>query len=94
MAIDWNKFDKEVDEIIMETKGKTDEKLASKISSITRLTDDEIIKLYPEPADVQKLKELLKIVKSAENRNQKINTLIENFEEFAEIILTLLEKLS
>ncbi len=92
MAIDWDKFDKEIDAIIEEAANATDIKLASKISSVTRLTDDEIIELFPAPADVKKLKELIKAVKSAEDRNTKINNIIANIDEFSGTIVTLLGK--
>lgn len=90
MPVDWNSLniDKEIDE----AGKRTDEKLASKISSITRLTDEEIQKLFPKPADAKKLVELMKIVNGAQARNTKINQIIKNSEDFAGIILTLLKK--
>ena len=92
MPIDWDKFDKDLSDIVEKEGHHTDEKLASKISSITRLTDEEIIELFPTPADVEKLAKLMKIVKSAEDRNNKINNIIKNAEEFGGIVLTLLQK--
>lgn len=94
MAIDWDKIDAEVDGIIEQAANATDEKLASKISSVTRLTDEEIMELFPEPSDVKKLKELMKVVKSAEDRNTKVNNIIANVEDFAGIIITILGKLA
>lgn len=94
MAIDWDKIDAEVDGIIEQVANATDEKLASKISSVTRLTDEEIMELFPEPSDVKKLKELMKVVKSAEDRNTKVNTIVANVEDFAGIIITILGKLA
>ncbi len=93
MPIDWDKLDKEVDTIIRKSAKATDEKLASKMSSVTRLTDDEIIELFPAPADVKKLKELIKAVKSAEDRNTKITNIERNIKDFSGIIVTLLGKL-
>ena len=92
MAIDWDKFDKEVDQAIEQAEQKTDEKLATRISSVTRLTDEEIMELFPNPADVKKLKDLMKVVKSTEDRNTKINQIVANAEEFGGIVLTLLAK--
>ncbi|GAB2188415.1 hypothetical protein MAH1_00210 [Sessilibacter sp. MAH1] len=94
MPIDWNTFNNELDIAIINAANATDKKLASQISSITRLTDDEIQELFPEPADVKKLTQLLEIVKSAEDRNTKINKIVDNSEEFGGIVLTLLEKLA
>jgi hypothetical protein len=92
MPIDWDEFENEIDEIIETSSTSTDERLASKISSITRMTDEEVQELFPEPADVKKLSELMKIVKSADDRNSKVNNIISNAEEFGGIILTLLSK--
>lgn len=92
MTIDWDKFDKELKDVINAAADKTDERLAGRVSSITRLTDDEIIDLFPEPSDVKKLSELMKIVKSAGERNAKLNQLVTNIEDFSGIILTLLGK--
>jgi hypothetical protein len=94
MPVDWDKFDKDLDAVIEEAGKKTDDKLASKISSITHMTDDEIKEFFPEPGDVERLVKLLKIVKSAEDRNNKINDIVKNAEEFGGIVLTLLEKLT
>ena len=93
MAIDWDKFDQDVNSVIKDAAEKTDKKLASKMSSVTRLTDDEIMELFPEPADVKKLKELIKVVKSADDRNKKVNKIMANIEDFGSIIIPLLEKL-
>ena len=92
MAIDWDKFQGELDGLIDEAGEKTDRKLAGKISTITRMTDDEVKKLFPDPADVKKLAELMEIVKRAGDRNDKVNKIVGNAEEFGGIILTLLGK--
>jgi hypothetical protein len=91
---DWNKLENSIDDIIKKASQKTDEELSSKISSVTRLTDDEIQELFPEPSDAKKLFDLMKIVKSAEERNTKINQIIANSEKFAGTVLTLLSKLA
>jgi hypothetical protein len=92
MAIDWDRFQGELDGLIDEAGEKTDRKLAGKISTITRMTDDEVKKLFPDPADVKKLAELMEIVKRAGDRNDKVNKIVGNAEEFGGIILTLLGK--
>jgi len=78
--------------ILDDAEQKTDEKLAGQISSLTRMTDGEIKELFPEAADAKKLVELMKIVKSAEDRNTKINNITANSEKFAGIVVTLLGK--
>jgi hypothetical protein len=92
MPINWDELDSKVDAIIKNSGDVTDKKLASEISSITRLTDDEIQELFPKAADAKKLTELMKIVKSAEDRNNKVNQIVSNAEEFGGIILSLLGK--
>ena len=91
--INWNELASNADEAIKNAAKKTDDKLASKISSLTRLTDAEIKEMFPEPSDVKKLAELMAIVKSAEDKNLKIGKIIKNSENFAGIIMTLLSKL-
>lgn len=92
MPINWDKFKSELPGIIKESAENTDERLASKMSSITRMTDDEVQELFPKPADVEKLAELMEIVRSAEERNTKINNIVENAEKFGGTVLKLLTK--
>jgi hypothetical protein len=85
--------DLDIKSIAKQSAEETDEKLASKISSITRLKDEEITKLFPIKGDVAKLAALMQIVTSAEKRNIKENQIVENAEKFAGIIITLLSKM-
>jgi len=50
--------------------------------------------LFPEPADLEKLAALLKVVKSSETQSNKINSIVKNAEEFASTILTLLSRVT
>ena len=84
MPIDWDKFQSDIGGLVDDAGEKTDAKLASRISSVTRLTDDE----------VKKLAELMEIVKKAGDRNEKINKIVSNIEEFGGIVVTLLGKLA
>ena len=92
MPIDFDKLDAEMDGIINESAEATDLKLASMISSITRMTDDEVLELFPKSGDVKKLKYLMMIVKSAGDRNDKVRRIVSNAEGFGDVILTLLNK--
>jgi|MudIll2142460700_1097286.scaffolds.fasta_scaffold2875924_2 NAD(P)-dependent dehydrogenase (short-subunit alcohol dehydrogenase family) len=92
MAIDWDKFQEKLDLLIDDAGDRTDKKLAGELSSVTRMTDEEIRKLFPDPADVKKLAELVQIVKQAGDRNEKVNNIVNNAEKFGGIILTLLSK--
>lgn len=90
MPVNWADLD--VDSIADDEAIKTDRELASQISSLTRMTDEEVQELFPNPADVKKLAALMKIVKSAEEKNKKINNISANAEQFAGVIITLLGK--
>lgn len=92
MPVNWEEFDSEIDSIIETSASETDDELASRISSLTRMTDEEVKELFPKQEDVKKLVELMKIVKSSENRNDKINRIVSNAEDFGGIVLSLLQK--
>ena len=90
MALNFSDID--IDAISDDAVQKTDDKLAGQISSLTRMTDDEVKDLFPTAADSKRLAELMRIVKSAETRNTKISNIVDNSEKFAGIVLTLLDK--
>ena len=92
MPINWTNFQNELDVLIDDAGERTDIRLAGKISTITRMTDEEVKKLFPDPADVKKLAELMQIVKTAGDRNDKVNKIVANIEDFGGIVLTLLGK--
>ncbi|HEX2494879.1 MAG TPA: hypothetical protein VHK24_13995 [Steroidobacter sp.] len=92
MSIDWGKFQDDVDAAVKNAGANTDAKLASKISGISRLTEDEIRQLFPESADAKKLAELMEIVRSAGQQHEKINRIVGNAESFGKVIFTLLAK--
>ena len=92
MPVDWDKLEKDVDSIIEAGAQRADERLAVRMSSVTRMTDEEVNELFPEPGDAKKLVALMKVVRAAEARNTKINNIVTNVEQFAGVILVLLEK--
>ena len=92
MPVNWDEFDNNLGDAINDSAKETDEQLASQISSLTRMTNEEVKELFPKSGDVQKLAQLMKIVKSAEDRNTKINNIVANAEKFGGVILTLLKK--
>ena len=92
MPIDWDQVQRDLEEIVAAGAHRADERLASKISSYTRMTDADVKELFPEPADALKLGQLMKVVKAAEDRNAKINTIVGNVEKFAGVIVTLLDR--
>ena len=92
MPVDWDQFETDLNSIIESGAQRADDRLASRISSVTRMTDEEVKELFPEPTDAIKLAELMKVVNAATDRNTKINNIVSNAEDFAGVILTLLEK--
>ncbi len=81
-------------EEILANAGKlTDEKLASEISSLTRLTDKEIKEIAPKPLDKKKLAQLLAVVKDATITNEEKAQAVKTIEGLAEIAISLLGKL-
>lgn len=87
---DWK--DLNIKAIGKEAEAKTDDKLASRVSSLTKFNDEQIKQLFPEKGDVAKLAELMQIVKSADSQNAKINQIFQNAEKFGKILITLLSK--
>lgn len=94
MAIDWEAFDKDVEDAATKAGARTDDKLAARISSVSRLTDEEIKTMFPVPADAKKLAELMKVVRSAGDRNEKINHIVKNIEDLSEVIFAVLKKVA
>ncbi len=94
MPVNWDELHEGIDAAIENAGGRTDAKLAGVLSGVTRLTDDEIRRLFPVPADVKRVAELMEIVKKAGERNEKINEITSNIENYGGVILTLLTKLA
>ena len=92
MPIDWDKFQSELDDSIEAAGEKTDRKLAGQIASITRLTEEDVQRLFPDPADVKKIAALMEIVKGSTAQNEKINAIVSNIKDFAGVAVTLLAK--
>jgi hypothetical protein len=89
MPIDWS----DVDDAIKDAAKKTDDELAAKVSSLTRFTDEEIKKLFPKPADVARLSELMQIVQASTSEQEKVNRLAKNIQSLGGTVLTLLKAL-
>ncbi|WP_193162326.1 hypothetical protein [Microbulbifer hainanensis] len=94
MSFDWDQYERDLDAALADSVSETDSQLAERIAHLTRMSSEEIKELFPAPADLKKLSKLMKIVKSTESRNTKVNNIVDNAEEFGGIVLTLLEKLA
>lgn len=89
--IDWDKFDADADEAIKNaaTAADANEKIASRLSSLTRLSDAEIASIIAAPADAKTLAALMKIVQSAASHNEKINKIMAGGEEMIRVFMNL-----
>jgi len=92
MPIDWDKAEAEVDAALDAAMVRTNARLAGTISSLTRLSDADIKKLFPTPADVEQLVALMKVVRSTDTKNAKINQIVRNAKGMAGAILTIVER--
>ena len=81
------------EEIRKNAKKQTDDAFASKVSSLTRLTDDEIKEITPNAIDKERLATLLEIVADAKKSNDKKAEAIRSISGLAEIAVPLLLKL-
>ena len=93
MPFDINEFKEKFNSARQHALDKTNIELASEISSVSRLTNEEIIDLFPETTDMEKLASLIEIVNSSEEQNTKINQIVANAEKFGGIILSLVKKI-
>lgn len=91
--IDWDAFERDVDEAARQARQETDDKLAEKISKVTRLTDEEIKQLFPDPSDTQRVARLLRIVRGATDHNQKVLELQKNISEVGGVVVKVLDRL-
>jgi len=82
------------EEIRRKAKEKSDAEFASTASSLTRLTDEEIKEITPNPLDKEKFSELMAIVKDATKSNEAKAQAIKNISGLANIAVKLLEKLA
>ena len=78
-------------DILAKSAEKTDVDLASEISSLVHLTNEEIEQLSPTRADKEKLIHLLEIVNAATDDNKKISLFKENIENLAGVALRLIK---
>jgi hypothetical protein len=74
-------------------KKQTDDTFAPKVSSLTRLTDDEIKEITPNALDKERLATLLGVIADATKSNNEKAEAIRNINGLAEIAVPLIQKL-
>jgi hypothetical protein len=80
------------DEISEKAEKEAEREVGDKISSVTRMNKREVKELFPSREDQKKLAELMQIVKSGEEHNEKVNDITKRAEEFSGVVVTLLNK--
>lgn len=90
----WDDLENRIGGLVDQAEEDTDDELATEMSSITRLTNKEVKELFPKPSDAQKLFELIRLVNEDTEKNEKINKLVANSEKFADIVITLVSRLT
>lgn len=86
---DWNSIQR----ASADAARATDDELASRISSLTRLKDSEIKALFPTQADVQNVAKLMDIVNRKTAENERANEFVANIQQLAPVALRLLSHL-
>lgn len=81
------------EEIRKKAKRQTDDIFSSKVSSLTRLTDNEIKEITPSALDKERLASLLGIIADTKKSNTEKAEAIRNLSGLAEIAVPLLLKL-
>ena len=80
-------------DVMKDAAEKTNADLASEISSLTRLKDSDIERLFPTKSDKDHLLQLLDIVNAATEENRKIAQLKKNFDSIAGTVIRLVKVL-
>jgi hypothetical protein len=92
--IDWDEFSRDTASAAADAAAQTDEELANRISSVSRLTGDQVKDLFPTKGDAAKAAKLMSIVKGATSQNEKIAALKNNIDDLAGAVVTLIDHLS
>lgn len=92
MPVDWEALERDLDGAIDKAASTTDEALVDRISSLTRMTEAEVGALFPDPAERAELVRLMRIVKSADDQNAKVNEIFSNSQRFGKIVVRLLDR--
>lgn len=86
MSNTWN-------DILSNAKKQTDQDFASRVSSLTSLTDAEIKAIAPTPADREKLAQLLAVLNDASSSNAAKAAQIKSVSGLVDIAVPLLKTL-
>lgn len=79
--------------ISAEAREATNQALAEEISSLTRLSEQDIERLLPRKADKERFGTLMAIVTGATDDNDKVASLRENLDEVGSVLVKILKLL-
>lgn len=79
------------DEASKRAAKQTDQELSEEMKKVTRLDENTLIKLFPTPADMGKLQELMEIVNASTGQNEKVAKFKEGAEKFADVAIKLIK---
>ena len=91
--IDWEAFRQKVKAASQAAVKETNAELAGEMSSIVNLTQKEILEIFPEKREMEDFAELMKIIKSSTQTNQKVTKIVQNSEKFSKVVISLLSKI-
>ena len=77
------------DDALDEAENMTNEQLASKITSIVKISQQNLQTFFPAKVDKEKLYTLIKIVRSSADENKKKQEIISKIGDYVGTILTL-----
>jgi hypothetical protein len=76
-----------------EAREATNASLAGEISSLTRLSEEDIQRLLPRKVDKERFGTLMAIVADSTSNNSKVASLKENMEEVGQVLIRILKLL-
>lgn len=83
---------KSLQELADEAKDITDQQLSSQISSLTRLTQDEIDSIAPAPLDKENLQKLIGIIKDSTKSNEQKAEAIKTIDQHLSLLISIVSK--
>ena len=83
---------KSLEELAEEAGNMTDQQLSGQISSLTRLTQDEINSIAPAPLDKQNLNKLIGIIKDTSKSNEQKAESIKNIDQHLSLLVSIVSK--
>jgi hypothetical protein len=78
-------------ELAAQSDELTKKEIDAELARITSFTEDKLSSMLPKKTDKENFAELMAIVNSSTNRNNKVAQVRQNINQFGEVIVKLLE---